>query len=223
MVAPLSKPGRSWDDGSRATPSGLASEIRKVRQALDRQATSDTPLQQWNEFCGGGFDASAATAALDDAATRLETTSAAPQAPAIPWSDLIAGQRGERFIELAELTERWLAASKGEALGSPSAQAADTLVDALSLLGQIKNGVLDREVLVPLSHIPVVSSSPVATLYGWPDGIRWAVQCSRPCWGAPAAPSFLASLRVFSINDSMSVAEGRGWQLPRSRLELRTR
>jgi hypothetical protein len=187
-------------------PSRVAARVRAVREQLARIQSASSPVQEWIDFTGAGFDPAALSGALDDAAHALETKRRAPAvADVIPWDAL--ERRSDIVNQLPEALARLGAALSGREL--PAAGAASPLTgpallrDALTMLANVKEHAKRAEAVVPGDLSPL-GSVPTSSRYSWsPATIGWAAvvfdallgKAWTPASRGPSQPFFTAQLR----------------------------
>ncbi len=166
-------------------PSVVAAQARQVRATLASESSSEL-LDQWTAFSGGGFDAAAVGAALDEAAYTLETKRGRPSNETIvPWaqSDMSTLTSG-LLSRLPETVGRAPVGLIGGRAGAnangreplPEADRVARLVQAWDLFRRICDSVLSRGNDLELAaDAGAIGYGGVGSVYAWPDSTRWAV------------------------------------------------
>ncbi len=184
-------------------PTRLAARLREARGFVATESVTHALAARWREFAGDGFEPSAVAGALDEAAAALEAgpKTAAEATSLARWPDLAASVPSDAIsTRLSEATARLRVAMTG-ALSLPAVHGEDRLthddrrallVDALHLLGLIRDELWRMDDLAPIVAPWDAGRRPASVLYAWPERLRWMVQIFEAvlgrAWvsGAPA-------------------------------------
>lgn len=193
---------------TRLSRAAVAPRLREIRDRLASGAPPESPVTEWREFSGEGFDAAAAAAALDEAAATLDATRPVPDAKGIAGDLLVASDVTRRvFVRLPEAMRRFRAAMQGVAPLPPisgdtspdgdAMPANEALLGAAAvLLARICEANLSRR--DDLSLTAHSGHVPVSMRYAWPDTIRWAVEMFEGMLGCAWPPVARPSARFFA-------------------------
>ncbi|MGH8635788.1 MAG: motility associated factor glycosyltransferase family protein [Burkholderiales bacterium] len=160
-------------DVRTAVADRLAAEARVLRQGTGSTVTID----QWKEFSGAGFEATAVAEALDHAVQAMTVRAAAPAAleRTIDWSSAL--DSGSSVPHLADAVAVYRAsfddvAGKGRHDG---AQSHEQLEHALTLLDEICQAVMRTSRLAPSVEPAADPLVPLSAASAWPEETRWAI------------------------------------------------
>ncbi|NOT24479.1 MAG: DUF115 domain-containing protein [Acidobacteria bacterium] len=166
-------------------PTKLASHVRNVRKQLADSSAAATPVAQWIDFAGDGFDREAVRAALDEAAHTLETKQGRPAETVVTsWRRLASSSAAPAFLtQVPEALTRLRLAMGG--VESPAivpddnawglTDRAAVLVEALELLEEIRGAAQRADSLDADPNPTLIGRLPVSVIYPWPDAYRWAI------------------------------------------------
>jgi len=162
----------------------IVNDLARVHQRLTSGDCSASPLAEWAEFSGDGFDAAAVAGALDEAHAALRSvTRAAVVEPDRPWTRYATPESRRVMTHLPEAMARLRIALEGETelpdiAGCSNVSEADRvalLIDALKSVGAIRDLLAGKS--LPLTQQPrLVSRVPASALYEWPEAARWGVE-----------------------------------------------
>jgi hypothetical protein len=179
---------------ARMPPRERMADLHRVLAASQDVAV----VEQWQAFCGGGFDRAAVAGALGEALDERERGGAAPglDADAAISGDLLSALHRR----LPEHTARLRSALRGEPLPPPLQDAApadrgEILIAALRGLEAIFTRVLSSPEI--MEHSAPVLDAPVHTLHAWAEDTRWKIQLVDAALGSlleqplpPIQPAF---------------------------------
>jgi hypothetical protein len=165
------------DPPSTGTPWGGGADLARALRDVERRLSSDegagTPLAEWRQFSGDGFDAASLGAAARTAADDLESHRRTAAAPIIPWSELERRVAGS----LTRLPESTRLDIDGAGTGNRSA------LDSLRILDRICHAVCGLDTIVADASAPSESRAMVVR-YAWPESVRWALHLVDALLGA---------------------------------------
>jgi hypothetical protein len=200
----------------RVSRAVVSARLREIRDRLASGAPVGSPVAEWVEFSGDGFDAAAVGAALDEAAANSDATRPVPNAEAIAGDLLIASEVRRRvFARLPEAMRRFRAVLQGVAPLPPIGGDAPPddeampdgealLAEAQALLARIREEMSSRrDEPVPTGHGGTV---PVSTLYAWPDTIKWAMEIFEGMLGCAWPTAALSPARFFPSHTTPATA-----------------
>ncbi len=163
----------------------IATQIVSARRLLAAGDLTASPLADWVEFSGEGFDPSAVGAALEEAEHTLRATNGRAIArpnqltrhtPSAPVRAVMT--------QLPEAMARLSAALEGSsqlpvvrgADGLSDSDRATILVEALAFIGRTRDLLKGQPDLKLTQHVEVVGRVPASALYEWPEAARWCVE-----------------------------------------------
>jgi hypothetical protein len=164
--------------------SELAARVREAHAIVADGDSTHSLYARWREFSGEGFDPRALSAALAEAASALETSHARPSASGlIPWPRLFEIAPG-MLTGLPDALARLRVAMSGTAVLAPinggealtEADRRTLLLEALRLLGRIRDELSRIDDLPPPTAPWHLSRLPASVVCAWPEPLRWAVE-----------------------------------------------
>ena len=168
----------------RVGASDIAAQVARVRRMLDAGELSASPLAEWIEFSGDGFD----RAGVDAALAQVEAELRGKRSASVTVYERLAETSVSRPVstQLPEAMIRFRAALAGAEPGGRALAAADRaklLFDALDLLDRIRHAVKER-VQVELTDPASNKAEPAAASYKWGEDLRWSVETYEALLGA---------------------------------------
>ena len=160
----LSKYGTS----SAVCRSPLAAALHGVERQLAAGTFADSPLAEWREFSGEAFDAAALSQAIQASSAALESRSIEHSVTTvIPWGELDSTAGSQVLSRLTEAT-----VSPGQWTSSDTSR----LLDALRVLDSLAKAVANLQPVGLVDEASRRGSRSPASLFAWPESIRWSIQ-----------------------------------------------
>lgn len=180
-------------------PTAVARTVRALSREVAGGRLGIAPLPDWAEFTGGTLNSVAVAAALDEAATILETKRGGPVAPtAIPWDLVPDAEAAAALGTLPEFTLRVRQALRGDAALVPNettagaSSASGLLFRALQWLKHIVDRTQSGDDFVSWPDPALVGAVPASGIAMWPDTVRWSVTLFEAllgrAWGTTVPP-----------------------------------
>ena len=186
----------------RVAATDVAAQVKRVRRLLANGELSTSPLAEWVDFSGDGFD----RAGIDTALEQVEAEFLGKRSASVTVYERLAETSVSRPVstQLPEAMIRFRAALAGDEPTSPALAAADRarlLFDALHLLGRILRAVKDRAQVELTDPGSAITGAPAVAAYKWGEELRWSVETYEAllgeAWGisVPRPPTFFEGPR----------------------------
>jgi len=202
---------------AKVAASDVAAQATRVRRMLEAGELSASPLANWIEFSGDGFDGAVIQGALE----QVETDIVRKRSASATSYERLAGPSVSNAVmtQLPEAMIRFRAALAG---GEPAARANTTtdrtrlLLDALDLLERIRHAVTGNPEVELTDPQGPINGQPAAASYKWGEDLRWAIETFEAllgeAWGraVPRPQTFFNGPvvpRVHETNDSARRAQ----------------
>ena len=162
---------------TRVAASDVAAQVAGVRRMLEAGELSASPLANWIEFSGDGFDRAGMEAALE----QVEAEILGKRSGAVTAYRRLTGPSVSNAVmtQLPEAMIRFrpaLAGIEPSARSIATADRARLLLDALDLLDRIRHAVKDHPDVELTDPEGPNKGQPAAASYKWGEDLRWAVE-----------------------------------------------
>ena len=197
---------------TKVAGSDVAAQVARVRRMLEAGDLSTSPLANWIEFSGDGFDRAVIEGALEQAEAEI----LGERSASVASYKRLAGPSVSNAVmtHLPEAMIRFRAALAGAEASAPSVPTGDRtrlLLDALDLLERIRHAVKEHPEVELTDLEGPIKGQPAAASYKWGEDLRWAVETFEAllgeAWGnaVPRQQTFFNGPvvpRVDETNDS---------------------
>ena len=162
---------------TKVAASDVAAQLARVRRMLEAGDLSTSPLANWIEFSGDGFD----RAAIEGALEQVEGEILGARSASVTSYKRLAGPSVSNAVmtHLPEAMIRFRAALAGAEPSAPSVARGDRtrlLLDALDLLERIRHAVKENPEVELTDPEGAIKGRPAAASYKWGEDLRWAVE-----------------------------------------------
>lgn len=162
---------------TNVTASDMAAQVARVRRQLEAGDLSASPLPEWVEFSGDGFD----RVAIENALEQVEGEILGTRSASVTAYTRLAERRISNAVmtQLPESMIRFRAALAGDAPGLrplTTVERSRLLLDSFDLLDRICCAMKAHPEVELADPAGVSTSEPAAASFKWPEDLRWPVE-----------------------------------------------